>query len=93
MAGKFCNGAHKVVRLNWIKQAPQILDFVQQNLDEELTVKANVMVCKDDGPVAFRCSSQSNMENAMEGFDVMLLEANRRKDRCQQVEKVHYSNL
>lgn len=50
------------------------------------------MVCKDDGPVAFRCSSQSDVENTMGGFNVMLLEANGRKDRRQQEETDNYLN-
>lgn len=46
---------------------------------KELTVKANVMVCKDDGPVAFRGSSQSDVENTMKGFDVVLLGTEQKK--------------
>lgn len=48
---------------------------------DKLTVKANVMVCKDDRAVAFRCSSQSDMENTVGGLDVMLLETNKQKKR------------
>lgn len=61
--------------------------------DEELTVKPNIMVCKNDGPVPFRCSSQSDMEYTMWGLDVMLLETKQKKVQTSARGKIYYTNL